>query len=85
MPLLKTSHWVYAGILNVMKLPVTQVPLGLGRRGLPLGVQVVGAPGCDHVTIAVAEELERLCGGWVPPWQGTLTGPESPPTGTESR
>ena len=41
--------------------------MGLSREGLPLGVQVVGAPGCDHVTIAVAQQLERAWGGWVPP------------------
>ena len=35
--------------------------------GLPLGVQVAGAPGSDHVTIRVAEALEDAFGGWVPP------------------
>jgi fatty acid amide hydrolase 2 len=30
-------------------------------------VQVVPAPGRDHVSIAVAMELERVFGGWVPP------------------
>ena len=46
---------------------MTQVPLGLGERGLPLGVQVAAGPGRDHVSIAVALELERVFGGWVPP------------------
>lgn len=55
-------------IFNVTRSPVTQVPLGLNRKGLPLGVQVVGARGRDHVTIAVAEALERTLGGWVPPF-----------------
>jgi fatty acid amide hydrolase 2 len=54
-------------LFNLAGTPVTQVPLGLGRRGLPLGVQVVAGPGRDHVSIAVAMELERACGGWVPP------------------
>ena len=48
-------------------LPVTQCPLGLTDDGLPLGVQVVGAPGNDHVTIRVAEMIEEALGGWVPP------------------
>lgn len=60
-------HWVYTAVLNVLELPVTQAPLGLDARGLPLGVQIVGAHGRDHVTIAVALELERAFGGWVPP------------------
>lgn len=61
--------WLLANTIafNVMGLPVTQVPLGLGKQGLPLGVQVAAAPGNDHVTIRVALELERVLGGWVPP------------------
>jgi fatty acid amide hydrolase 2 len=54
-------------MLNLAVLPVTQVPLGLNPRGLPLGVQVVAGPGRDHVAIAVAVELERVFGGWCPP------------------
>lgn len=48
-------------------LAVTQVPLGLNTRGLPLGVQVAAGPNRDHIAIAVALELERALGGWVPP------------------
>ncbi len=66
-PMASPFNWVYTAVLNVMELPVTQVPLGLNDDGLPLGVQVVGAHGNDHVTIAVAMELERAFGGWVPP------------------
>ncbi|MEM9195831.1 MAG: amidase [Myxococcota bacterium] len=65
-PMLTPLHWVYTGILNVMELPSTQVPLGLSR-GLPLGVQIVSNHGEDHRSIAVAVELERAFGGWVPP------------------
>ena len=54
-------------VFNLAAVPVTEVPLGLGSRGLPLGVQVAAAPGRDHVSIAVAMELERVFGGWVPP------------------
>jgi fatty acid amide hydrolase 2 len=66
-PLLRPFDWVYTAIINVMGFPSTQVPLGLNAAGLPLGVQVVGAHGRDHLTVAVARELERLFGGWVPP------------------
>ncbi len=54
-------------VFNLAGVPVTQVPLGLGSRGLPLGVQVVAAPGNDHVAIRVARELELAFGGWHPP------------------
>ena len=60
-------YFVYTAIINVMQFPATQVPLGLSSEGLPLGVQVVAGPGRDHVCIAVAQELERQFGGWVPP------------------
>ena len=61
--------WVItpAAVFNLLGLPVTQVPLGLNARGLPLGVQVAAADGNDHLTIAAALELERRFGGWVSP------------------
>jgi fatty acid amide hydrolase 2 len=66
-PLFPPFQWTYTAIINVLELPATQVPLGLDAKGLPLGVQVVGIHGSDHLTIAVARELERAFGGWVPP------------------
>jgi fatty acid amide hydrolase 2 len=66
-PLFPPFNWVYTAIWNVLELPVTQAPLGRGAEGLPLGVQIVGAPGQDDVTIAVAIELEQAFGGWTPP------------------
>jgi fatty acid amide hydrolase 2 len=56
-------------VFNLLGLPATQVPMGLSRKGLPLGVQVAAGPDRDHVAIAVAIELERVFGGWVPPWR----------------
>jgi len=61
------NHWTYVAIFNVLKLPVTQVPLGLNTEGLPLGVQVATLPCNDHLSLAVALELEKKFGGWVPP------------------
>ena len=66
-PLMRPFNFVYTAIINVMQLPATQIPLGLGRDGVPLGVQVIAAPARDHLTIAVAHQLEREFGGWVPP------------------
>lgn len=70
-PLLPPTRWIYTAILNAMELPATQVPLGLNRRGLPLGVQVVATHGNDHLCLAVAQHLERAFGGWVPPSEGS--------------
>ncbi len=54
-----------AAVFNLAGVPVTEVPLGLSPRGLPLGVQVAAGRDQDHVAIAVALELERVFGGWV--------------------
>jgi fatty acid amide hydrolase 2 len=65
--------WVLApqALFNLLGLPATAVPLGLNERGLPLGVQVAAGRDRDHVSIAVAMELERAFGGWVPPAAAT--------------
>jgi len=65
--LFRPLGFMYEAIFNVIEFPVTQVPLGLNETGLPLGVQIVGTHGNDHLTIAVAMELEKEFGGWVPP------------------
>ncbi len=61
--------WVilHAAVFNLMGLPATEIPLGLNADGLPLGVQAVAGRDRDHVSIAVALELERVFGGWVSP------------------
>ncbi|KYN33683.1 Fatty-acid amide hydrolase 2, partial [Trachymyrmex septentrionalis] len=54
-------------IFNVLGFPVTQCPLGFDKNQLPIGLQIVANPGCDHLTIAVAQEIERKFGGWQEP------------------
>ncbi|KAG7159630.1 Fatty-acid amide hydrolase 2-B-like, partial [Homarus americanus] len=60
-------NFTYAAVFNALGFPVTQVPLGLDHNGLPLGIQVVGGMYQDHLTISVAEDLEKAFGGWVCP------------------
>ncbi|KAL2723008.1 fatty-acid amide hydrolase 2-like isoform X2 [Vespula maculifrons] len=64
---LRPYNFGYWCLFNVLKFPVCQVPLGLDYDGLPVGIQVIAAPYNDHLCIAVAKELERAFGGWVPP------------------
>ena len=68
-PLVLIPNFAYTGIFNVMGMPVTSVPMGLSKEGVPIGLQVAGAQMSDRLTIAVAEELESVFGGWVPPFQ----------------
>lgn len=48
-------------------LPSTVPPIGTTDDGLPVGIQVVGAYGADRTTIAFADHLAAVAGGYVPP------------------
>lgn len=65
--LFRPLNFTYAAIFNALGFPVTQVPLGLAPNGLPLGIQIVGGMYQDHLTIAMAQDLEQHFGGWVCP------------------
>uniref|UniRef100_A0A1A9X225 Amidase domain-containing protein n=1 Tax=Glossina brevipalpis TaxID=37001 RepID=A0A1A9X225_9MUSC len=67
-PLAKFVDISYFSIFNVLHTPVTQVPMGLDANGMPTGIQVVSNEMNDRLCIAVAEELERGFGGWIPPY-----------------
>lgn len=66
-PIVQPYNFLYTALFNALQVPVTQCPLGLDSRGLPLGIQVVASPFNDHLTLAVASELEKVFGGWVCP------------------
>ncbi|XP_068910228.1 fatty-acid amide hydrolase 2-like [Tenebrio molitor] len=63
----KFSGISYLMIFNSLGLPATHVPCGIDKNGLPIGIQVVAAPYQDRLCFAVAEELEKCFGGWIPP------------------
>ncbi|MFZ0677456.1 amidase [Candidatus Binatus sp.] len=44
-------------------LPVTVIPVGRLKNGLPIGIQIVGAYLHDHTTLDLAEHLLPLVGG----------------------
>ncbi|PSN54917.1 Fatty-acid amide hydrolase 2 [Blattella germanica] len=66
-PMAKPFNFSYTGIFNVLGFPATHCPLGLASNGLPIGIQAVAGINQDHLTLAVALELEKAFGGWVPP------------------
>jgi hypothetical protein len=49
-------------LFNVTESPVTVVRAGTDHRGLPIGVQIVGARGADALTLAAAEVVEQMLG-----------------------
>ncbi|BES87438.1 Amidase [Nesidiocoris tenuis] len=65
---LRPYNFAYWGIFNALKIPATNVPMGFSKNGLPIGLQVVAGPYNDHLCLAVARELEKEFGGWVPPF-----------------
>jgi amidase len=52
---------------NVTGQPALSLPLGTSHGGLPLGVQLVGAPAAEEVLLSLAGQLERAspwCDRW---------------------
>jgi amidase len=52
-------------IWNVTGQPAISLPFAETDAGIPVGVQLVGAHGCDHVLLGVAAQLEAAA-GWKP-------------------
>ncbi|XP_065221683.1 fatty-acid amide hydrolase 2-A-like [Planococcus citri] len=63
----KMTSMAYPMIVNILGFPATHVPMGLNANGIPVGFQVIAAPNQDRLCFAVAEELQKAFGGWVPP------------------
>jgi amidase len=50
----------FAAPWNIAGLPAIAVPVGTRPGGLPLAVQLVGAPGAESLLLAVASQLEAI-------------------------
>ena len=50
----------------VLGLPAVTIPTGVGDRGLPTGLQLVGMPGDDALICTIAEDLLKLIGRPMP-------------------
>jgi amidase len=63
----------WTGLVSVVYLPSTVVPVGRTPGGLPVGIQVVGPYLEDRTPLWVAAALAELTGGYTPPpEQGTV-------------
>jgi Asp-tRNA(Asn)/Glu-tRNA(Gln) amidotransferase A subunit family amidase len=59
--------WSYTAWFNLLGMPAAAVPVCQSREGLPIGVQISARPWQEEVVLAMAEVVERECGGWKPP------------------
>jgi amidase len=57
----------YSRICNVLGLPSVSIPAGRTRKGLPIGVQLIGGPFAERAILAAASIIEESLGGWVQP------------------
>lgn len=52
----------YLSVHNVTGWPATVIPVAYAKNGLPIGIQIAAKPWCDHVSLALAYELQKLIG-----------------------
>jgi amidase len=52
----------YTSFVNATGLPAITVPVSATTGGIPLGVQLIGRPGGEHVLLSIAAQLERRLG-----------------------
>ena len=57
----------YSQTFNVFGLPSLAVPVARTAGGLPVGVQVIGAPFDERTVLAAGRVIERALGGWQEP------------------
>jgi amidase len=51
--------WMKAcSLLSALDVPAVSVPCGVTSTGLPVGLQIVGPPGCDAAVLAEAAAYE---------------------------
>ncbi len=64
-PYFEQTFW--ASIATLSYLPSTVFPTGLSERGLPIGLQAIGAEFEDYTTIEFARLVAQEIGGFQPP------------------
>ena len=62
----QTGNPTFCSIWNLCGVPAVTIPVGFGPRGLPLGLQIVGARGKDATVLSTAHWCEGLFS--FPPW-----------------
>ncbi|WP_323764430.1 amidase [Marinovum sp.] len=73
----RLSHYMdwlrFAFLATVTGLPAISVPVGLGPRGLPVGLQLIGKPRGEAALLAAARAVEVAVGGPLGPIDPVVT------------
>ena len=59
--------FTYTMTFNLTGWPVVVIRAGTSPEGLPIGVQIVAHPWCEHEALAVAQQVEAAFGEWPRP------------------
>ncbi len=57
-----STDWTLLTVSPLLGLPTTTVPCGFSESGIPRGLQIIGPPGADHLTLSVAHAFEQQTG-----------------------
>jgi amidase len=55
----QVQYTPYTSFVNVSGLPAITLPIAQTAEGLPMGVQLIGRPGGEHVLLSIGAQLER--------------------------
>jgi amidase len=55
----QVQYTPFTSFVNVTGLPAITLPVHVTDSGLPMGVQLIGKPGGEHVLLAIGAQLER--------------------------
>ena len=55
----QVQYTPFTSFVNVTGLPAITLPIAQTPDGLPMGVQLIGRPGGEHVLLAIGAQLER--------------------------
>ena len=58
----QVEYTPFTSFVNVSGLPAITLPVSVTAGGVPMGVQLIGRPGGEHVLFSIAAQLERRIG-----------------------
>jgi amidase len=58
----QVQYTPFTSFVNVAGLPAITLPVHVSDAGLPMGVQLIGRPGGEHVLLSIGAQLERRLG-----------------------